>query len=115
MEQLDLQTGYWLAAFPDFKSAKAFAEKRQRQRAKIVYCGSIKWVRPMEVKRWPKEIPGKGYMDCRYKEEDYLVRHTGQQPPPTIGSALECIRQTAEMLGKKQGFAPESIVIENRW
>lgn len=69
----------------------------------------------MEVTRWPKQIPGKGYMDYRYKEDDYLVRHQGEQPPPTIGGALECIRQTADMLARRQGFTAESIVVENRW
>ncbi|MHA6250076.1 hypothetical protein ACXYMU_19240 [Pontibacter sp. CAU 1760] len=115
MELLDLRTGYWMAVFADFKSAEAFAEERQSQRAKIAYCGSIKWVRPMEVKRWPKKIPGKGFMDYRYKEADYLARHHGEQPPPTSGGALECIRQTADMLANRQGISAECIVIEKKW
>lgn len=115
MEAINLQTGYRLAAFPDYKSAKAYAEERQCQRVKVVYCGSIDYLRPMEVKRWPKAIPGKGYMDYRHEEKDYLVRHHGEQPPPVYGSGEACIRGTAELLGKKPGFKLQHIVVENRW
>lgn len=112
METIVLGTGYILAAFADFRTAKEYADG---VKMRVSYCGKLEWARPMALKEWPMRVPGLGYMDYRHTMEEYQVENRRGAVPPTYDKPMESIKAAAELLAERQGFVVDCIVVVKRW
>lgn len=114
MEYVDLNTGFALMGFPDYKEFKRVKQLCIDKLKPIAYAAELSHLREIQANRWVKPVHN-GLQNYTIPLEKYDNHTPGVRTPDGVGSGLRSIKTAVQELERKAQYQVKYILIVRKW